>query len=172
MALYESWEWAERQPKATISNQRLYEYFGYDWALPLWDADLMDFWARVPFEHKFNQSLHQEYLRSYNYDGVFDRGRAPTKAFVGYYSGIVWIARALGILGGTSWKDRFYEYMFYYSYFRSQLGLFGRRFYVQNYSKTRRPRVVAFGARLRLHELGVLGINDENLNLINHKVDS
>ena len=163
LAMYESWEWSERQPKATVNNQRLYEYFGFDWILPLWDSDLIDFWAKVPYEEKFNQSLQQDYLRQYNYRGVFDRGRAPSRAFVANYYSIVWLARSLGLIGGRAWKDRFYEYMFYYSYFRPQLGLFGRQFYIQNYQKTRRPRVVAFGARLRLHELGILGIKIENL---------
>jgi asparagine synthase (glutamine-hydrolysing) len=55
LALYEFWEWSERQPKATVNNQRLYEFFGYQWALPLWDAEMMDFWAKVPYEEKLNQ---------------------------------------------------------------------------------------------------------------------
>jgi asparagine synthase (glutamine-hydrolysing) len=166
LALYEFWEWSERQPKATVNNQRLYEFFGYQWALPLWDAEMMDFWAKVPYEEKLNQKLHQDYLRSYNYQGVFDRGRAPQKAFVGHHSWVIWLARVLGSVGGSVWKDRFYEHMFFYTYFRAQLGLFGRPFYIQNYKKTRRPRVVAFGARFRLHELGILGMDEANLPLI------
>ena len=42
-AIYESLEWSERQPKAVVVNQRLYEYFGYRWELPLWDSEILDF---------------------------------------------------------------------------------------------------------------------------------
>jgi asparagine synthase (glutamine-hydrolysing) len=163
LGLYEFWEWIERQTKATVNNQRLYDFFGYKWSLPLWDPGLVNFWATVPYEYKINQSLHQEYLQKYNYRGIFDRGRARQTAFVGPYFWVVWAARALGIIGGNSWKQRFYEYMFYYTYFRPQLGLFGKDIYRLNFRKTRRPRVVALGARFRLNELGILGMTSDDL---------
>src|SRR5690606_6258341 len=47
---YEAWEWQERQAKFIVNSVRVYEYFGYDWWLPLWDADLMAFFESLPLD--------------------------------------------------------------------------------------------------------------------------
>ena len=36
-------EFYDRQSKHVISKQRVYEYFGFDWSLPLWDKDYIEF---------------------------------------------------------------------------------------------------------------------------------
>jgi asparagine synthase (glutamine-hydrolysing) len=163
MAFYEGWEAQERQPKAAISNQRLYDFLGFAWTLPFWDSELMSFWSQVPYELKFNQDLHIEYLRNYNYRGVFDYGRSPQFAFTGHRALTVPAAQIIEVLGGKTLKARFYEKMFFYTYFQPQLGLFGRDIYKQTYKDTRRPRVVALGARYRLDELSILGISQDLL---------
>jgi hypothetical protein len=38
---------AERQAKFICSSVRVYEDFGFEWRLPLFDHELMDFWARA-----------------------------------------------------------------------------------------------------------------------------
>lgn len=45
---FESWELRERQPKFIVNAVRTYEYFGYEWRLPLWDKDLVSFWLSIP----------------------------------------------------------------------------------------------------------------------------
>ena len=166
MSFYENWEWRERQPKAAISNQRLYEHLGFDWTLPLWDTDLIDFWQTMPYEYKFGQKLHIEYLKKYNYRNVFAYGRSPQFAFTGHRAFVVPIAQTLNLVGGKKLKNRFYERMFYYTYFQSQLGFFGRNIYKLTYKDIRRPRVVALAARFRLDELGVLGLPQDFLPYI------
>ncbi len=68
---YESLEFESRQSKYVIAGQRVYEFFGYDWRLPLWDGKYLDFWSRVPLEHKIEQNLYTDFLKSANWGGVW-----------------------------------------------------------------------------------------------------
>lgn len=58
----EKWDWQERQAKFIINSVRVYEFWEYDWWLPLWDADMMDFWTGVPLELRKEQKLYIEYV--------------------------------------------------------------------------------------------------------------
>ncbi|WP_049985013.1 hypothetical protein [Halobellus rufus] len=62
-AAYERWEWATRMTTFTNGDCRLYEWFGLDWWLPLWDRDYVDFWASVPLAHRHEKALQREYAR-------------------------------------------------------------------------------------------------------------
>jgi len=69
--LYESSECANRQSKYVVSVQRIYEFFGFDWHLPLWDNDYLDFWEVVPLEMKKNRILFRQMLEQENWGGVW-----------------------------------------------------------------------------------------------------
>lgn len=62
--LYELWDMKERQAKFICNSVRVYEDFGYEWRLPLFDNELMDFWARVPLSLRFGRKLYFEYERT------------------------------------------------------------------------------------------------------------
>lgn len=70
-ALYEFSEFQNRQAKYVVGNQRSYEVFGWDWHLPLWDKDYLEFWQRVPLSMKFGQRLYREMLVEANWGGVW-----------------------------------------------------------------------------------------------------
>jgi len=70
--LYEYSEFMNRQSKYVIGGQRAYEFYGYEWRLPLWDDKYLEFWERVPFDSKFNQKLYIDMLVSQNWGGVWD----------------------------------------------------------------------------------------------------
>lgn len=69
--VYESIEFESRQAKYVISGQRVYEFFGFDWRLPMWDGMYLDFWSRVPLEHKIRQNLYVDFLESADWGGVW-----------------------------------------------------------------------------------------------------
>jgi asparagine synthase (glutamine-hydrolysing) len=69
--LYEYAEFQDRQCKYVISGQRIYEFLGHDWRLPLWDNDYLDFWEAVPLRFKAGQKLYNEMLREANWGGVW-----------------------------------------------------------------------------------------------------
>ena len=69
--LYEFAEFQDRQCKYVITGQRIYEFLGHDWRLPLWDNDYLDFWETVPLRFKAGQRLYNEMLRDANWGGVW-----------------------------------------------------------------------------------------------------
>jgi len=62
VSLSDCWNIANRQAKFIVNSVRVYEFFGYEWRIPLWDSELMDFWARVPLKYRIKKELYDEYL--------------------------------------------------------------------------------------------------------------
>lgn len=62
LTLYEGWDWRERQAKFIANSVRVYEFFGFDWWMPFWDRDLVDFYNQVPFPLRMNRRLHGRVL--------------------------------------------------------------------------------------------------------------
>ncbi|MFZ5825020.1 MAG: asparagine synthase-related protein [Bacillota bacterium] len=59
---FEYFDWQERQAKFIVNSVRVYEFWGYDWWLPFWDAAFMEFWSRVPLSLRINKSLYDSYV--------------------------------------------------------------------------------------------------------------
>jgi asparagine synthase (glutamine-hydrolysing) len=70
-AVAESFEWITRQSKWVTTTQRSYEFFGFDWRLPLWDPLLMKFWQSIPLKFKLKQNLYKEVLIENNWGDVW-----------------------------------------------------------------------------------------------------
>lgn len=89
---FECWNWEERQAKFICNSLRVYEFFGYDWAMPFWDADFMDFWLHVPADLRSGCRLYRRYLAecksipclSVNGFSLGDRITAKVLRFAGY----------------------------------------------------------------------------------------
>jgi len=69
---FELIEWFERQSKYVVNGSRMYEWFGFDWRLPLWDDSYLDFWEKVAIQFKLNQNLLNVYLSKKNPGGLFN----------------------------------------------------------------------------------------------------
>lgn len=48
--------------KFVVNAVRMYDYFGYEWRLPLWDKELIEYWYKVPNELRVNSYLYDKYL--------------------------------------------------------------------------------------------------------------
>jgi asparagine synthase (glutamine-hydrolysing) len=70
-AVMEFMECVGRQSRIVANQQRTYEYFGYDWRLPLWSDDMLFFWESVCYEHKVGQRLYLDTLRKNNWGNVW-----------------------------------------------------------------------------------------------------
>jgi asparagine synthase (glutamine-hydrolysing) len=69
--LYEYAEFQDRQCKYVITGQRIYEFLGHEWRLPLWDKAYLDFWETIPLAGKAEQTLYAEMLEGENWGGVW-----------------------------------------------------------------------------------------------------
>jgi asparagine synthase (glutamine-hydrolysing) len=68
---WELWEWQARQTRYVVNLQRGYDFWGYEWRLPLWSEYLMDFWKEITLFHKLNQNLYKKYLYKHNFFNLF-----------------------------------------------------------------------------------------------------
>ena len=62
-SFYQCWLWQEREAKFIGNSVRVYEFWGYDWLMPLWDLELTSFLSRLPLEHYLNRRLYKECVR-------------------------------------------------------------------------------------------------------------
>jgi asparagine synthase (glutamine-hydrolysing) len=70
-AIFEALEYYGRQSKFVIKGQEVYDYYGYDWRLPLWDSTFVDFWEGVPLNYKLSQKLYKDVLVENDWGGVW-----------------------------------------------------------------------------------------------------
>ncbi len=59
---YEKWVWQEFEAKYLVNAVRVYEFWGFKWWLPLWDAEYVDFWRSVPVEWRIQKRLYTEHI--------------------------------------------------------------------------------------------------------------
>ncbi len=136
-ALYEYWEWQERQCKYVVNGQRVYDWLGLDWSLPLWESEYLSFWRDVPTEVKAGQRLYKDYLRRWDAYGLFRDFQPTVWRWPGPMIAIVPIARAAALVAGTRAKDAVYRvaaYWGHYGYFFAAVGLHR---YLKDASKAR-----------------------------------
>jgi asparagine synthase (glutamine-hydrolysing) len=62
-SFYEYFDWKERQAKFIVNSIRVYDFFDYQWYLPLWDYTLMHFWGNVLLKEKIHKKLYIEYMQ-------------------------------------------------------------------------------------------------------------
>lgn len=57
----EQWDWQERQAKF-IPRKHIFEFWEYDWWMPLWDHEFVEFWSKLPVEAKFDKQIFRRYV--------------------------------------------------------------------------------------------------------------
>ena len=114
-AIYEYSEYQNRQAKYVVNGQRIYDFLGLDWRLPLWDRDFVDFWEAVPIEHKRRQTLYRETLMELNWGGVWDRAAWPRNVSPAWLRPIRWALRAAHApFGAARWHKFERRYLAYW----------------------------------------------------------
>jgi asparagine synthase (glutamine-hydrolysing) len=103
--LYEMSELLNRQVKYVIAGQRTYEWYGFDWRLPLWDNAYLDFWEGVPLTAKLGQNLFRKMLGETNWGGVWgEEWQFPKTIMPAWVRPLRFAAKALHApLGRARW---------------------------------------------------------------------
>ncbi len=65
VSTYEEWIWQERQAKYIVNSLRVYDFWGYEWRIPLLDRKLMDYWATVPVAKRSHRLLYNDYINDF-----------------------------------------------------------------------------------------------------------
>jgi len=152
-AHYERWEHDERQVKFVIHGQRIYDFLGLAWQLPLWDIELVRFFRRVPLELKAGQRLYRRVLEDWDYEGLF-RGFDPTVwRWPGATIAVVPAARAAGLLFGRRAKKRVYAAAAYWGHTRNLYAPYAYTDFLRSSAAIRNS--LALDARTWLGENGV-----------------
>lgn len=60
---YERWEWQERQAKFIVNSIQVYDFYDYDWWIPLWDKNFIKFFESLPLALR-NHTFYQNYVQS------------------------------------------------------------------------------------------------------------
>lgn len=114
-ALYELSEWQNRQSKYVVAGQRCYDFFGFDWRLPLWDMEYLDFWSAAPLAAKRRRSLFREMLFDEDWGGVWRGWEFPRRIVPAWIRPLRFVAKlAHAPLGRERWH-RFERRYFAYS---------------------------------------------------------
>src|SRR3546814_6284198 len=50
-------DWQERQTKFIVNSVRCYDFFGYQWRIPLWDDELFDYWRDIGYDYRYERSM-------------------------------------------------------------------------------------------------------------------
>lgn len=66
-SVFEAWFTRHKLAKFVVNAVRAYEWFGFEWRLPLWDVDLIRWWCTIPLSHRMNSNLYHRFL----FDEVF-----------------------------------------------------------------------------------------------------
>jgi len=87
-SLFSYFEWCERQSKFLANSVRVYEYFGFDWWLPLWDSDFMSFWMSAPIDIRKGKGWYATYVKnlyaSVTADGDLQNATALSPFYIRY----------------------------------------------------------------------------------------
>jgi len=127
-SLFEHSEWQNRQSQYVVSGQRTYEHFGFGWRLPLWDAELMDFFQALPVELKLGQRLWKDTLQRCNWGGVWRD--LPVRTYVS--PRWVRVVRpvlkgAVGVAGRQAWHAVDHRLFAYWMEMHGQIALVSYR---------------------------------------------
>lgn len=60
--LFSNWNIQNRQANFIVNAVRIYEYFGVDWRIPLWDDELSYFWFSLPWTKNANVILYNQFM--------------------------------------------------------------------------------------------------------------
>jgi asparagine synthetase related protein len=72
-ATIEEWfDTAERQAKYIVNSVRVYEFFGYEWLIPLWDNNQLDFWSHISLRWRYGRCLYYKMTQGDNIPSTND----------------------------------------------------------------------------------------------------
>lgn len=153
--LFEEWFTLERVAKPVVNTVRHFEMAQYDWWLPYFDREFIEFWLRVPPRMRLGQRLYRKYIATISepyFDSSIGSSKVSLKTLI--RGGLKQVAEKLGVWSVYSkYKDNLTTQDLYRIYDNHHLGLWGMvprdRFHAQY---NRKQNIIAFLAEMYLEE--------------------
>ena len=139
VAIYERFEYEERQAKYVINGQRNYEFLDLNWLLPLWQHDVVNFWRDVPIEAKYQQKLYRATINNWNYHGVFRDIKTTVSHWPGLRKLVLGPSRMLRLVFGRPVRDAYLKRMLYFGLYHDQYAPFGYSTFLRHAADLRNP---------------------------------
>lgn len=140
VALFERWEYEERQAKYIVNGQRSYEFMGLRWHLPLWHRGVVDACMRMPLDLRIEQRAYRQFLESWDYGGLFDAYSPRVTAWSPAASAvIVPLSVGMRLLLGRRRRDELARYLRYFDRFGNHYAAFGWRRFASAVHDIRNP---------------------------------
>lgn len=74
----------------------IHAYFGYEWMLPCWDRELLDYWYSLPYTFRIRQGLYEEWLM----EDLCHKYNVDTKKIIQNHAPFPWLTRLIRPIGG------------------------------------------------------------------------
>ena len=94
IAYFDRWLWESTLTKFVINSVRVYEFWGYQWWLPLCDLEFIRVWGSLPFQLRLKKRFERAYVRGLENKRT---GKTPITDTSGHVFGPI-IVRALSRL--------------------------------------------------------------------------
>lgn len=154
IALWERYEYEGRQAEYIVNGERIYDFLGLRWALPLWDGEVVRFWRDAAPAHKRGQKLYRETWEAWDHAGVFSLPTRKVTAWSRPVSAVLIPASiATRLVAGRARRDRWITYARYFDRFGNHYQAFGWRRFRQHAADARNP--LSYYTRAWFDELGV-----------------
>ena len=130
---FEKWNFYNRQANIVITDVILYDYFKFDWELPLWCENVVNFFNRLPINERLGKKFYLEYLKMYNYKNSFLTTSVGSSWTI-YTFWVKYLANFLGIFDKRL-KVFLYNFMKYFGHYKYLYSWIDFKFYLKNFNK-------------------------------------
>lgn len=69
--LFERAEYDDRQSKYVVAGQRVYDFLGLDWRMPLWEAPVIELFRRAPLAERMGRAAFRRAMARADWGGVW-----------------------------------------------------------------------------------------------------
>ena len=64
-AVFQNWELKERHAKFIVNSANVYNFFDYEYIMPLWDLNLLDFFTYLPYRYRIFKNFYNDVLKKH-----------------------------------------------------------------------------------------------------------
>ena len=64
-SVHEDWDFKEKFAKFNVNSNAIYTFFGFEFRMPFWDREIVDFFRQLPVSWKVNKRLYDALLEEY-----------------------------------------------------------------------------------------------------------